>query len=86
MRILVLSDSHGDWRGNISKALSAEKDAVAVYFLGDGQKDILTAVQNSGLSVPLIAVRGNCDGSSRFPLCDIRSFGTVGIFATHGHC
>ena len=83
MRILVLSDSHGD-TASLRMAIESEKNADAVVFLGDGLSDF-DAIKDIIMAKQIIAVAGNCD--SRFtPYPDITSdrFGDTLIYCTHG--
>lgn len=64
MKCLVFSDSHG-CRELMVKALKMNKDADAVFFLGDGLSD----AESAAMRFPdtfWIAVRGNCDASRVF--------------------
>ncbi len=83
MRILVVSDSHGH-KWNFIDAIKAEPTAEIVYFLGDGYREfeeMKAAYEGKKL---FIGVLGNCDLGSTLPVRDIRSFGNVRVYATHG--
>ncbi len=83
MRILVMSDSHGDPMG-VREALLAQPGAEAVIFCGDG----LTDVENLRSSFPEKAfymVKGNCDWVSNLNTVGTVTFEGVKIFYTHGH-
>lgn len=87
MRLLVLSDSHGDFY-SLKKAVESTPGADAVIFLGDGLADWETAVSNMLMlkSKNLIAVRGNCDFyESAYPLRAVPIFDGVTVYCTHGH-
>ena len=45
MRIVVLSDSHGDV-SNVNRILMSQSKAEIVFFCGDGEDDIETAKNN----------------------------------------
>ena len=82
IKICVFSDSHGC----ASHMLAAiEKEAPALcFFLGDGERD-LAAVQARFPSLPVYAVRGNCDPCSQLSASLVCAVGPVRIFAAHGH-
>lgn len=84
MRILVLSDSHGDYF-SMKTAIEAQPTAEAVVFLGDGHLDVERCK-------PLLegkrvyAVKGNNDFHCDYPKCQVISEGGMNIYITHGHC
>lgn len=84
MRILVLSDSHGADH-NVIHALMEHKEADAIVFLGDGERDIETA-RGIIAGKPLICVKGNCDFYSQLPEYALERMGGKLIYATHGYC
>lgn len=83
MRILVLSDSHGDYFA-MKKAIEAQPSAEAVVFLGDGHMDFERCK-------PLLkdkrvyCVRGNNDFHCDYPRNAIIEEGGMKIYITHGH-
>ena len=82
MRILVISDSHG----NYAQALKAHERAGEVdhiIHLGDGCEDALFMEQV--LEVPVIRVAGNCDLDGRLPNERCLELGTSRFFVTHGN-
>lgn len=85
MRILVVSDSHGDpWA--IRQAMEAQPTASVVLHLGDGSRDM----EDVAMSYPdrtVYQVRGNCDFSSgtMIPYARDESLGGRKVFMTHGH-
>ena len=82
MKILVLSDSHGDG-DSIEQAFDREKPD-EVIFLGDGIRDI----EFFSYTFPkayVSSVRGNCDFFSRINDEFTASFDGVNVFACHGH-
>lgn len=83
MRILVISDSHGQ-KWNIFEAIDREPTAEIVYFLGDGFRDCDEAVRIYGNKKAFICVRGNCDLACDYPFKDIRTIENTKIYATHG--
>lgn len=82
-KILVVSDTHGADRA-LRAILREEKDADALIFLGDGEKD-LQAVEEENPKLPVYAVRGNCDFSSLLPVDGLAAFDGVLFYYTHGH-
>lgn len=81
MRILVLSDSHGNV-DNMARAVELTAPD-RVLHLGDCQRD-LTALRARFPALPMEGVPGNCDWGS----CDqperLLEIGGVRIFALHG--
>ena len=80
MRILVVSDSHGD-EFRIRRAIEQQPTAELMFFLGDGVKDI----DYINVPVPVIKVRGNCDWSSDVPEFSVDEVNGVRIYSTHGY-
>lgn len=82
MRILVVSDSHGDTR-RLLKAIESQPDINMMIHLGDGERDMddLSYL----LKVPFVAVCGNCDLYSLLPECELLTVGGKRIYCTHGH-
>jgi len=82
MRILVMSDSHGN-TGAMLKAVVRESPDMILH-LGDHDKDC-AVIEEDHPEIPLRSVRGNCDRSStgldrdQFTLC-----GKL-FFMTHGN-
>lgn len=83
MRILVVSDTHGDSR-SLHKALLAQPSADVVIHLGDGADDV-TAVKYDFPNKMFVQVKGNCDFGSSLPLTEILTLEGKKIFSTHGH-
>lgn len=83
MRILVVSDSHGQMF-NLRQALLAQPKAEVVIHLGDGEYD-LEALKNSYPDKTFLQVRGNCDWGSELPASATFTAGDKKIFYTHGH-
>ncbi|MBJ6727618.1 metallophosphoesterase family protein [Geomesophilobacter sediminis] len=82
MRILVLSDSHG----NYGRALKAHELAGAVdhvVHLGDGEED--ARLLEDVLEIPVLRVAGNCDLGSRLPQERLVRFGNTPVLITHGN-
>ncbi len=82
MKIVIFSDSHG----NTQPMLDAVFDEAPqlILHLGDHSRDC-AAVLEAYPSVPLRAVRGNCDGNAFEPDLDEFVIMNKRIFMTHGH-
>ena len=78
MKFIVFSDSHGDV-DHMIRAVRLENPALC-FFLGDGEYD-LTRLQRRFPSLPVNAVRGNCDLRSTLPRALTCAAGGVRIFA-----
>ena len=83
MKLLIVSDTHGDLRA-LRRAVDVEQDAAAVIFLGDGLRDA-EALQDERPALRLYAVRGNCDLGLSAATGALAPFGGVLFFYTHGH-
>lgn len=83
MRILVVSDSHGD-ESSLRRALLAQPKAEAVIHLGDGEQEAARA-RSSFPEKMFLQVRGNCDWGSSLPVKGVYEAEGVRIFYTHGH-
>lgn len=91
MKTLVFSDSHGSEQGMID-AIEENKDANAIVFLGDGERDFEEALAacdiapyGTGASIRIVQVCGNCDRYSMEPVTVTMEFGGVRFLITHGH-
>ena len=83
MRILVLSDSHGNV-DNMARAVELTAPD-RVLHLGDCQRD-LTALRARFPALPMEGVPGNCDYGSDAPLTELIDVApNHRILATHGH-
>lgn len=86
MKLLVLSDSHGNIIG-IREAIQRNRDADAIIFLGDGISDI-ESVASADTEHAFYAVRGNCDFSAYIRGVPVSRAETLDfgrrIFITHG--
>lgn len=83
MRILVVSDTHGN-DSSLRRAILAQPKAEVVIHLGDGEEELLRA-KRSFPEKMFLAVRGNCDFGSDLPLTGEFTAQGVKIFYTHGH-
>ena len=82
MKILVMSDSHGN-RDNMLDAVALESPELILH-LGDHDRDC-SCIEFEYPEIPLRSVRGNCDRSSAG--LDMDEFAVSGkrFFMTHGH-
>lgn len=86
MRLLVLSDSHGDYI-SLRMAIDNTWNTDAIIFLGDGVHDMET-VSTTPLAAnkKIIIVRGNCDGAHcGYPTLEVPEFSGIKTYCTHGH-
>jgi len=65
MRILVISDCHGD-KNSVIAAIESQSSAHTILFLGDGLRDI-EFVQERFIDKTFYIVGGNCDWSNTEP-------------------
>lgn len=82
IKVLVISDSHGDLR-NVEKVIKRSCKLDMVVHLGDitGQDNELKKLCNC----PVKIIKGNCDFYSENEPVEVFSLGKNKIFATHGH-
>ncbi|MBQ1838558.1 MAG: metallophosphoesterase [Ruminococcus sp.] len=83
MRILVVSDTHGDFF-SLKRALDAQPAAEAIIHCGDGSEQF-QFIKDVYRDKTVIGVRGNCDWSSKLPPTETVRLGDKTIFITHGH-
>ena len=83
MKILVLSDSHGNVR-NVEEAFKRCRDCDLAVFLGDGIGDFESAAAQ--FDIQTAAVKGNCDIFVKdYPETRVIDIGKYRIMITHGH-
>lgn len=83
MRLVVVSDSHGDkWK--LFDAIEKEPSADVIYFLGDGFREFNELYNEYSGKKCIIGVQGNCDLGSDLPTKDVRTLENAKIYATHG--
>lgn len=84
MRVLVLSDSHGNYY-KLRDAILQQPTARAVVLLGDGEKE-MNDIEDEFCSdnLKFYRVCGNCDWASRQPASRIEIFGGKRFYCTHG--
>lgn len=85
MRILVISDTHGNldrfWR--VFDKLKKESSVQMIVHCGDNIKDAEAIRRRSG--IPVIAVKGNCDGEFGTESCSLLETEAGDFLVTHGH-
>ena len=81
MKIIVCSDSHGNYYG-LQELIDRENPRY-VYFLGDGERDWDHV--DLPWNTTFAAVSGNCDFMSMEPPFRKSVLGGKRIFMTHGH-
>lgn len=83
MRLLVVSDSHGN-EANLRQAVLSQPKAEVVIHLGDGEEEC-GRVKNAFPEKMFLQVKGNCDWGSSLPAFGEFSPEGKRIFYTHGH-
>lgn len=83
MRILVVSDTHGDLR-TLMKAVNAQSSAEIIVHCGDGDEQV-QYLKDTIKDKMIVGVRGNCDWCSNLLSKEILSVSGKRIFITHGH-
>ena len=84
MRIVVVSDTHRDFRTLLQIVEKHKGEAAYFLHLGDGEQEV-EDVKALYPALPLLAVRGNCDFSGENPETRVVTAGNVRIFMAHGH-
>lgn len=84
MRILVLSDTHGNVVDEFIKKIKKEEKFDMLIHCGDFCKDA-SYISNTLNISKYIQVKGNCDWNSE--ICELEKIDILGkkIFVTHGH-
>lgn len=83
MRILVVSDSHGD-EFALRCAMEAQPKARMMIHLGDGERDMDTLIDILG-EIKYVQLRGNGDFGVLSPLSRVEIVEGKRIYCTHGH-
>lgn len=85
MRILVISDTHGktDRVFDVYKKLAAEAPIDMLVHCGDYYADAREI--STRLGIPMVAVKGNCDGCFDFEAYSILETECGDILVAHGH-
>ncbi len=82
MRILVVSDTHGENKGVIDTILDMDKVDFLIH-LGDHASD--GEKISKILGIPAFIVRGNCDYDSDYNDYELVELAGKKLFLTHGH-
>ncbi len=82
MKLLVFSDTHGCHETMLA-AVRAEQPDMVIH-LGDGVPDA-NALARALPQIPVVSLKGNCDGPTNRPEVLIQSYAGVALFMTHGH-
>lgn len=83
MRILVISDTHGDFN-SLLKAVDSQPKAEVIIHCGDGEEQS-EFLKERFKEKMIVAVKGNCDWDSLLPAKEILRINGKTIFVTHGH-
>ena len=83
MKILVVSDTHGNF-DNLYKVVLSHSDADVVIHLGDGANEI-DQVKTLFPNKMFVCVKGNCDFGSDKNTTEIITLDGKKIIASHGH-
>ena len=83
MRILVVSDTHGDLR-TLLKVVNSHPTAEVIVHCGDGDEQV-QYLKNNYKDKMIVGVRGNCDWCSQLPSKETLRICGKTIFITHGH-
>lgn len=80
MKILVVSDSHGDRQALQQLREKYQQETVAMFHCGDSELD-----SNDPLLADFIYVKGNCDYGQAFVDEQVKDIAGLRFFITHGH-
>ena len=83
MRIVVVSDTHRNYRVLRDIVIKHENDSSLFLFAGDGERE-LNDIRDEFCNKTFYAVRGNCDFASIEQASRIVVANDVKIFLTHG--
>lgn len=83
MRILVVSDTHGDLN-TLIRVVNSQPAAEIIVHCGDGDEQVQFLKDNYKDKMT-VAVRGNCDWCSSLLSKEIFTVCSKKIFVTHGH-
>lgn len=83
MRILVISDSHGNLK-NVESVIKAQPKAEVIIHCGDGNEQA-QYIKDNYREKMVIAVKGNCDWMCDAPSKEVFNISGKRIFVTHGH-
>lgn len=79
MKLVAVSDTHGDHQ-ILETILTQQPDADAYFYAGDSE-----FAADDPIFDHYVAVRGNMDFDSAFPLTVSQTVAGVPVFMTHGH-
>lgn len=82
MKIIIFSDSHRNLEG--MRSVIAEEAPDYVFHLGDHDRDAEALMQEYP-QLPIVPIRGNCDGWSDSPETSVLQLGGLRFFLCHGH-
>lgn len=83
MKILVVSDTHGDFN-TLKRAVLSHSTAEVIIHCGDGESQV-QRIKESFPDKAVYNVRGNCDWNSSAPATEEITVEGKKIFVTHGH-
>ena len=84
MRLLIISDTHGDI-SKVCKVVNDIKDLIdGIIHLGDIVEDA-DKLRKLYSKIPVYNICGNCDYGTNVPPMNILDFEGKKIFITHGH-
>lgn len=83
MRILVTSDTHGDFL-SLKQAVEEQKNAQIIIHCGDSRGEV-DEIKTLYPQKAVYAVKGNCDFASPFNTIETITINNKKIFITHGH-
>lgn len=83
MKILVVSDTHGDVN-SLLRAVKAQPEAEVIVHCGDGDEQV-QLLKDTYKDKMIVGVRGNCDWNSFLPSKETLKICGKKIFITHGH-
>lgn len=85
MKILVVSDTHGD-PGNLETVVRILGSRLNLLIhLGDGIRDLEHLLRTLAVSVPCMPVKGNMDSDARLPPSRVIQAGRHLLYISHGH-
>lgn len=85
MRLLVVSDTHGDYRSLVAVLGLLGRSTNAMIHLGDGSADVRAAARTGVPMPPAFSVRGNMDPEPSAPISRLFDAEGRGILTVHGH-
>jgi uncharacterized protein len=85
MRMLVVSDTHGDYRNLAAILRLLGRSVQALIHLGDGSGDVRSASRSGVPMPPVFGLRGNMDSDTRIPLQTLFNADGRMVLAAHGH-